>query len=105
MMANPLDQVRPQTFGGNSFSGMQVGETRTVSLPSRYDEKGRPDLSSMEPYTMTRTNRPFIYDWVDAVSNVSLDRKGRRDYRWIVVEGDQAQLVTRKEYERLLAMR
>ena len=104
-MPNPLDQVRPQSFGGNSFSGLQVGETRTVNFATRHDEKGRPDLTSMEPYTLTRTNRLLIYDWVENVSNVSLDRKGRRDIRWIVTEGDQAKLVTRKEYERLTGMR
>lgn len=104
-MANPLDAVRPQGFNTNSFADMQVGETRTVSFATSYDEKGRPDLSTLQPYTITRTSRPFIYDWVDGVSNVGLDRKGMRNVRWIVTEGDQAQLVTIREYERLQKLR
>ena len=104
-MANPLDTVRPQGFSSNSFAGMSEGETRTVSFATSYDEKGRPDLSSMQAYTITRTNRPLIYDWVENVSNVSLDRKGIRDVRWIVVEGNQAQLVPIKEYQRLQSLR
>lgn len=104
-MNNPLDAVRPQSFSGNSFANMEVGETRTINFATAYDAKGKPDLTSLQPYTMTRTNRPFIYDWVDAVSNVALDRKGRRDVIWIVTEGLQAQLVSLKEYHRLQQMR
>ena len=100
-MTNPLDKASPARVGNQGFANMQVGETRTVMMPTAWSDKGVPDLSSMVPYTMTRTNRPFIFDWVDSVSNPSLDRKGKRDIRWVVGAGENAHLVPTKEAIRL----
>ncbi len=104
-MTNPLDRFTPQAPLGNQwFANMKVGETRTAMIPRQFDEKGKPDLSSLEAFTMTRTARPFIYDWVDCVSNEMLDRKKRRDVRWVVI-GEHAHLVPQREAERLAKLR
>jgi hypothetical protein len=104
-MTNPLDRATPALVGGNGFQDMAVGETRTASFPSRYDEKGKPDPTSIKTYTMTRTSRPFIYDWVDCVSNVALDRKERYDIRWVAVNEEEAQLLPAREAARLRSLR
>ena len=96
-MTNPLDRATPAATSKRGFENMAVGETRTVLMPTAWDEKGKADPASMVPYTMTRTNREFIYDWVDSVSNPSLDRKGKRDIRWVVDDAGNAQILPTKE--------
>ena len=100
-MTNPLDKASPARVGSQGFANMEVGETRTVMMPTVWSDKGVPDLSSVVPYTMTRTARPFIHDWVESVSNPSLDRKGKRDIRWVVGGDGNAHLVPTKEAIRL----
>lgn len=100
-MTNPLDKASPTRIGNQGFANMEIGETRTVLMPTVWSDKGIPDLSSAVPYTMTRTARPFIYDWVGSVSNPSLDRKGKRDIRWVVGGDENAHLVTAKEASRI----
>jgi hypothetical protein len=65
---------------GNVFTDMAVGETRTwVRLNG-------------EAFTITRTDRAFIHDWVDA-SNRSLIERGQSGFRWIVTPAGDTALV------------
>lgn len=85
MTSNPLNAAH--VFGPNSFSGMIPGESRTVDVPTRLDEKGRPDPNTRAPKTITRTSRPFIFDWVDS-TNAELARKGSA-FRWAFTDGPE----------------
>ncbi len=99
-MTNPLDSVQAARPVNRGFADMKIGETRTHMLPRAFDEKGKPDPASYEAFTLTRTTRPFICDWVDCVSNEVLDRKGRKDVRWWVDEQGEAHLLPIREYKR-----
>lgn len=64
---------------GGSFAGMAAGETRTVT----FHPKGREPITK----TITRTNRPFMCDWVDS-SNAELENKRPpTPMRWVFPQG------------------
>lgn len=84
-MTNPLDMGG--YVGPKSFAGMVPGETRTVT----FTPKDKEPITK----TITRTTRPFLFDWHDA-SNEELARKGSR-YRWVPeFEGESFKLVDKK---------
>jgi hypothetical protein len=103
MMNNPLDRGKPAIYGGGYFLGIKPGETRTDMVHRQFDERGRGVPDSLEPFTMTRTERDFIHDWVDCVSNEILRRKGVSGFRWVVINGE-AHLLPTREAKRLERM-
>jgi hypothetical protein len=102
-MINPLDGIgAPAPSGDRGFNGMAVGEVRTCQFATRYDDKGKIDYKSREPMTLTRTDRPLIYDWID----VSNERLAQRDskHRWWVDSEGEAHLLPIKEARRRLRL-
>jgi hypothetical protein len=65
------------------FADMRPGEVRAWVRPS-----------NGEAITITRTNRPFICDWVDA-ANDRLAQSGKTYLRWVVSSNGEAALVTK----------
>ena len=91
-MTNPLNSA-PKHIGHNTFADMAPGETRTAAYVGKAVRDAGYDMLTQ---TITRTDRPFIYDWVDG-SNQRLAEKGS-GYVWIVDEAGGAQLVSRRHY-------
>lgn len=76
-----MSKFKSEDYGGagGSFAGMSVGETRTVT----FHPKGRDPITK----TITRTNRPFMCDWVDS-SNMELQNtRPPTTMRWVFPEG------------------
>lgn len=102
-MTNPLDRVAPAAASMNQgFNGMVPGEVRTCLFATKYDDKGKLDYSSREPMTLTRTDRPLIYDWID-VSNERLAQRGSNNRWWVDSKGE-AHLLPIKEARRRLGV-
>lgn len=107
MTDNPLDTFNGSDGRGGhtSFAGMKVGETRTVMIATR--EKLTPsgkkvvDATSLKPKTVTRTNRPFVFDWVDS-TNEEYNARRITHVIWIVDKAGNAQLMDRKAAENRL---
>jgi hypothetical protein len=101
-MTNPLDGIAaPQHHANKGFNGMAPGEVRTCLLATDWNG-GKPKPESREPMTLTRTDRPLIYDWID----VSNERLAQRDskHRWWVDSEGEAHLLPIKEARRRLRL-
>jgi hypothetical protein len=84
MPAKLIDET--EKTSGSPFSAMGVGETRTMQLATAMDERGRVNPETRRPKTITRTDRPFIYDWVDSTNDELAQRQS--PYRWMIVNGE-----------------
>lgn len=72
-MTNPLTNGSAMSYSG--FSNMEVGETRSHTFKNGQTK------------TITRTNRPFMCDWVDS-SNAELENKRPpTPMRWVFPQG------------------
>ena len=96
-MTSPFDGKREEHHGRRGFfEGMAVGESRTF-VP-KADNAG-------PPVTLTRTRRPFIFDWVDAVNETIPESRG---VEWIVDRHGNQKLVntsrvSEQDRQRMLA--
>jgi hypothetical protein len=83
-MASPFDSRRDADgYSGNKpFADMIPGETRTMVGPK-----------NGVAVTITRTDRPFVYDWVDS-SNVNLAHDS--GFVWIVGPDQTPKLIAKR---------
>lgn len=89
-MTNPFDgrRVAPEAVN-YGFRDMVPGETRTVQIATQSKEPPKltpSDPASMMPKTITRTERPFMVDWVDS-TNEELAARRVPYLRWVFVDG------------------
>lgn len=84
-MANPLLSERTQ-FSRTPFGDMTNGESRTFNFTSEKVQSAS--------ITVTRTNRDFSHDWIDAANSIRTNRA----YVWVPDSAGGAKLVAAKKF-------